>query len=240
MQAFVISLNSDPFRLKRFYDNLPQRLNVIINDVEAIDTRRFNMNQMLEYIEEDDAIRIGQGIRTHHYELTAGAIGCFLSHRLIWDKGSDLVEEQPFIIFEDDAYMTRRGNHNAIQEAWANAPNDCDILFLGAIFRDDDGTIINHSWFNQTTYVKMNAFYQTHAYVLTPHTAKKLMVLSEGKIRRQVDWFLSDLSDVLSIYCLKDDLFIQINSESTMQLNGGFLGVEPEWAMPERESIIFK
>lgn len=70
--------------------------------------------------------------RTKHYQLTRGAVGCYLSHMALFEK---LLEDNTvdyYIIFEDDA-IVMSSVYNRILKALNMAPSDWDMIVFSPI-----------------------------------------------------------------------------------------------------------
>ena len=149
---------------------------------------------------EESYVKVLVKYRTKHYELSYGAVGCYLSHVNIWKKlEKDNLDY--ILIFEDDAYPTF--NFTELQQIINNdVPNDWDIIFFGGIYNDYN--IIKDN------IVKLKRFYETHAYIINKKGALKL--LSKAfPIKKQIDSWLSDqvLQNYVNIYGITKNKWTQ-------------------------------
>ena len=135
------------------------------------------------------------GYRTKHYQLTKGAIGCYLSHQKLYDMivASDA---EYGLIFEDDV-MIDASIYKKLNKHIESIPNDWDILLLGCQCISCEKHLM---------YLNIKRFFLMHSYLIKKEAAIKLKsYLSSKKIAQQIDSELSDLSmdGQLKIYCLK-------------------------------------
>jgi GR25 family glycosyltransferase involved in LPS biosynthesis len=133
-------------------------------------------------------------IRHNHYELTNGAVGCYLSHMEIYAKM--VSNDIPYaIILEDDVEISTSKN-----DFWRILPNikipeDCDIFLINVNIYDLHPQTISPN------IKKINFFFGTHFYILTLAGAKKL-IKHLFPIQMQIDSQLARLSydKIINIY----------------------------------------
>lgn len=150
------------------------------------------------------------GYRTKHYQLTRGAVGCYLSHvkayKLIAEGDSDYA-----IIFEDDTSIEPRLFHK-LNQVVKTMDDSWDMLMLGC------HCIVCEKY---DTYSDLTKFFFTHGYVVKKSSATKLLaLLTEKKISQQIDSEMSDMvtRGNLKIYCLKKQLAKQKGMGSDIQM----------------------
>ncbi len=97
--------------------------------------------------------------------LTAGEVGCFHSHRALWEQAAQA--DEPTLIFEDDSYLYR-----AIQSKDL-PPEGCELVFLNS--RINAGPYPHHG--NRFR----NAVHGCglEGYIVTPAGAAKLVTISQ-------------------------------------------------------------
>jgi glycosyl transferase family 25 len=123
------------------------------------------------------------GLRKHHYELTRGAIGCYLSHLDIYKKIVNSNKDYG-LIFEDDIEIPN--NIYKLMNIGLNKINkidpNWDMYLLGYICIDCD---------IKKSYIIPRRFWCTHSYVITKRGAEKLLKYldpSNGNLlSRQID-----------------------------------------------------
>lgn len=131
--------------------------------------------------------------RTKHSDLSKGAIGCYLSHVLCWNK--ILNHDSEFgIVFEDDVLPPSDTTYQDIIHLIQNAPPDWDMLLLGCIN-------LNHTIIK--AYQPIKEFMLMHAYVLRKSIIPTLLA-NCFPMQYQVDFLMCNLSmvNILKIYRL--------------------------------------
>lgn len=145
------------------------------------------------------------GYRTAHYELTRGAIGCFISHYMLAKNLINDEEHDTYLIFEDDVSI--RGNtFDEIQSEIKRATNlEWDILLLG--------THRIHGLLKDR-YVRVNGFWGMYGYLINKKGAEKFVkMVNKTKIDAQVDAYLSWMSQIgkINIYATKEPIVFENN-----------------------------
>jgi GR25 family glycosyltransferase involved in LPS biosynthesis len=186
IKAFYINLEKNSKRKNDFVTSYYNSdLNVIpLTRFPAILGRNVDVNLWLKA----DAIQellITEltGERTHHYQLTYGGVGCFLSH---YTLAKQLLEDNSakyYLIFEDDISFVKN-TINPINYYLSNAPDDWDILYFANTRR------INYTTHGQ--FYKPTGFWGTQSYIINKKGAKKLIEeVQREKIDGQIDAYLS-------------------------------------------------
>jgi GR25 family glycosyltransferase involved in LPS biosynthesis len=186
--------------------------------IPAVDGSRLNLNKIPhnlitekginEYKNKDKNNKTG-------IRLTSGAIGCALSHKIVWEK---ILNEniQAALILEDDIHINKNFHHE-LDTYRKNLPNeiakDYDIIFLGYhpatikyIYKNTLNDPING------IYVKASRVYGLFGYIVTKQGAKKLIDIFP--ISQQIDTEISNYltKKKLTAYLVKPGLRI-ITSE---------------------------
>jgi len=139
--------------------------------------------------------------RTHHYQLTSGAVGCFLSHytlakQLLDDKSADY-----YLILEDDI-MVNEKILSTIEHYLSIVPTDWDILQLSTL-RNINSTVVGE-------FFEPSGFWGMQSYIINKKGAKKLVnEVNNHKIDGQIDAYLSRMKqqNKIKIYITKKRLF---------------------------------
>ena len=139
--------------------------------------------------------------RTHHYELTTGAVGCFLSHytlakQLLADK-----EAEYYLILEDDI-MVNENLLSTIKRYLSMVPADWDILQLS--------TLRNVKYNVVGEFYEPSGFWGMQSYIINKKGAEKLVKeVNKHKIDGQIDAYLSRMvqQNKIKIYITKKRLF---------------------------------
>tara|TARA_B110000046_G_scaffold11430_1_gene11331 strand:- start:779 stop:1597 length:819 start_codon:yes stop_codon:yes gene_type:complete len=122
-----------------------------------------------------------------HHRLSAGEIGCCLSHRTLWEK-LHADNTGPVLVFEDDAVL-HPDFHREFGTAYTALPPDWDIFYVGYIL-PAGGLRVEpvRDRVHRVTFV-----FGTYGYVLSVRGVAKLM--SQLPIDRPIDNFLGKLTE---------------------------------------------
>ncbi len=156
--------NSD-MKFKKF-NILPAVVGKDINLVDFVSGKGYQQIMMTEKTKK----------RLHHYDLTRGAVGCYLSHLSIYKK---LIQSnyKYSIIFEDDVIMAA-DFYERLLYGLTVIPDDWDILLLGVMCLKCD---------IEKDYIKINRFWGTHGYVVKKEGAVKLIEYLDKPLSKQID-----------------------------------------------------
>lgn len=203
--VYLINLDRNKNRLHQF---LKQYQESDLNGkkffrIQATDGKTINISKYLTDTAFKEIKNIeNTGHRTMHYQLTRGAIGCYLSHlntyKHIMDGNTNYG-----LIFEDDVNIPKEF-YSQMLNALKKIPNSWDMLLLGCYcIKCEDKNVVNH----------VTKFILLHCYIVKKHAAKKLYdYLVQKPIRQQIDSEISDLianENFLRVYCLKNPICIQ-------------------------------
>ena len=162
----------------------------------------------------DDAISdfnqvLNNGHRTHHYQLTYGGIGCFLSH---YNLAKQLLSEKKnvdaYIVFEDDTAIPRNLLSH-IEKNISELPEDWDYLLFYTI-RANGEPITNKL-------NKLKSFWGLNGYIINKKGARKLVEeTNANKIDGQIDSYLSRMiqQNKMNVYATKR-LLVKSNAQDT-------------------------
>lgn len=118
--------------------------------------------------------------RRFHYELTRGAVGCYLSHLNIWKKIAE--SDKKFgLIFEDDV-MIATDFLERMLIGLQNVPTDWDIYTCGIMCIKCD---------IKSNYIKVDRFWGLHGYIVRKESASIIYNELNKLINKQVDADLS-------------------------------------------------
>ena len=155
-------------------------------------------------------------------QLTAGEVGCALSHVSLWRQLVESEDDHSMLILEDDAaFLADKHSHShshsrrqpsgdrflrAFKQAWTMLPNDWDIFYLGISDRGTrHDTIIQEGNNDDDPDLSVEIFrptygFHTHAYAIKRSAALRLM--NELPVRGPVDVWLADNSWFgMNVYC---------------------------------------
>lgn len=215
LKCYIINLVRNPERLKRFevqYETSDLN-DIVLEHIEAVDGRKIDID---EHISEQAKLDIlsaeRMGTRSYHYQLTRGAVGCYLSHMETYLRIAN--SKEPYaLVFEDDVrFMKRKSVLTDLNRELTHVPNDWDILLLGCV------CFVCGKY---TAHYDVNRFFLLHGYVIKRSSAAKIYeLLRNEKIEQQLDAHFSDLCEqgLLKIYCLKNKLAMQWNMGTNIQI----------------------
>ena len=213
--TYVINLDKNPERLQQITKSYEA------SDIREIPLKRFpavlgknvDIQEWLtpEAVKELNRVE-KKGYRTHHYQLTRGAVGCFLSHytlakQLLSDKRNDY-----YVILEDDSVIDPNG-FKTIQEAMVNTPENWDIVLFGFV------RIINPVSYGN--FIQPSGFWGLHGYVINKKGAKNLIDEVENiRIDGQLDAYISRMiqQKKMNVYAYKNPIIFQSSTLSTIQM----------------------
>ena len=162
----------------------------------------------------DDAINdfkqvLNNGYRTHHYQLTYGGIGCFLSH---YNLAKQLLGEKKnvdaYIVFEDDTAIPRNLLSH-IERNISEFPEDWDYLMFYTIRANGEPST------NKLN--KLKSFWGLNGYIINKKGARKLVEeTNTNKIDGQIDSYLSRMiqQKKMNVYATKKHL-VKSNAQDT-------------------------
>lgn len=152
------------------------------------------------------------GYRTYHYQLTRGAIGCYLSHyylakQLLADDEADM-----YLILEDDSEFLP-SIYNNIIDLTNKAPDDWDyILFFIQRYHGIDV---------DDNFKRPNGFWGMNCYMINKKGAKIITEETENnKIDSQIDAYLSLMNQQkkINIYASTQLQIKNVGRDSNIQL----------------------
>lgn len=209
IKSYIINMDKNKDRMEKVINNYEK------SDLRNIPYERFpavigkNID-IHEWLTADTIVELKQvenkKYRNHHYQLTRGAIGCFLSHYALAKK---LLEDKKYDYYfnlEDDIYISD-GALKKLQDALATAPEDWDFILFGYnrllysnIVNDDFG--------------KVTGFWGTHGMLMNKKGAKTLVdEVDRNKIDGQIDAYMSRMSQQgkLELYAYRNQIFNTYN-----------------------------
>ena len=179
--------------------------------LEAVDGRNVDLEKLVTPKALNEILSSEKhGYRTKHYQLTRGAVGCYLSHLSIYNLMQDSKADMA-LIFEDDA----RFGPNVlaqINKSLARVPFDWDMFNLSCF-------CIKCNKYPE--YTDVQQFFWMHAYMIKKTAAKKILDYAvRTGIDKQIDSALGDMIQMgdLKIYCARTGIVSQSNFQTTIQM----------------------
>jgi len=152
-----------------------------------------------------------RGHRTHHYQLSRGGIGCFLSHLKLMQRLVDDPDDHAYLIMEDDNHFFPNSGE-LMKRAVQQAPRDWDIL-CGICHRVEGNDMSTH-------FQKVTGFWGLGGYIISRDGAIKLIKeVKSKKMDGQIDAFLSRMAqqNKICIYAAKKPWFHHEANDSNIQ-----------------------
>lgn len=192
--------------------------------VEAVDTRDNKWQNYSHYLTTEGIRQMKRSemtkTRIQHYELTPGAIGCFLSHIKCWNKFLDTnpLDKEFVFILEDDT-MPSISFDKTFTQIVDDFPPKCDLLLCDHVAFGE----MDEETYNDIEYKRLIPpcyFYLLNAYFITANGIKKIfsdLYRRDNKFYKQLDSHLTDLLNdgVLNILILKEPQCFQIGISPT-------------------------
>lgn len=218
MKGFIINLDKNPERLNRTLDQcaisgLSNRIS--IERFPAIDGKKVHLEDWVSpdtFNEIENIERMKY--RTHHYQLTKGGVGCFLSHyRIAKNLIGDILYDH-YLILEDDITIEPR-IYDYITQSLNDAPPDWDILLFSWIRMRANDSI------EPSVFKKVDSFWGMQCYMINTKGANKVTEeVERNKIDGQIDSYLSRMvqQNKLNIYAFKRRMVYTDSRTTDIQL----------------------
>jgi len=215
LTAYCINLPDDSVRRKHMVDVFSP-MDIGIEFIEAVDTRGDRWKEYTRYLTEEGRRQLERTLnnqrRREHYELTPGAIGCFLSHVRCWEvflASPGRAEEDLLLVLEDDS-SPKPWFTDVLNKSVLYMPADTDMFLLNSITFGDK-TRISSSDFSFYRLEQHSIFYLMNAYIITvPGIVRVLATFESSGMRfeKQIDSYLSDMirRGALRVCCLEENV----------------------------------
>jgi GR25 family glycosyltransferase involved in LPS biosynthesis len=203
-KAFYINLDKNIKRKNELVDsyNASDLKNIPLNRFSAIPGKTVDLDKWLTPEALKQVLETEKtNTRSHHYQLTIGAVGCFLSHYTLAKQLLDDNYAEYYLILEDDI-VVNENLLNTIKRYLSTVPNDWDILQLSTL-RNVKYTVVGE-------FYKPSGFWGMQSYIINKRGAKKLIdEVEKHKIDGQIDAYLSRMMQQgkIKIYITKQRLF---------------------------------
>jgi GR25 family glycosyltransferase involved in LPS biosynthesis len=214
-QCYVINLDKDTER----YDAYMARWNAS-DMADSIPVARFpgivgrdvsEPEKLLTPKAWDELLAVEKkGSRTHHYQLSRGGIGCFISHLAVMKRLTES-SSAAYLIMEDDNHCFPVSKA-LMTASLKEAPSDWDII-CGVVHRAD-GTDVG------PRFREVTGFWGLGGYLVTRNGAQKILdEVQARKMDGQIDAFLSRMAQQgkIKIYSVKEPWFENTSIDSNIQ-----------------------
>ena len=162
------------------------------------------------------------GFRLRHYQLSRGAVGCYMSHVKLWESILK-TDKEVALVFEDDAQIYPTLNAYLTTTAF---PEDFDMILLGFVCfkcRKDESS----------GFVRVKRFFGLHGYLISTRGIRKILGSHRvSPIRKQIDSMLSDMTSAgeLVVYATPRKYVEQNNETFGTQIQLPIKEGENPWA----------
>lgn len=221
-RIFCINLDKDNDR----YDNLQS--SYYASDLKHIQLERYSailgstvsIEQWLSpsAVNEFYAVK-KNGYRTHHYQLTTGAVGCFLSHYYLAKQLLDDSSADTYLILEDDVQLLPSA-YTIMSRELEHAPADWDLIafYYHRVIGQPAGKPTKNSISggaadsNLYRFKRVDGFWGMGTYLLNKKGARKIVdEVEQNKIDGQIDAYLSRMSQQNKIRLYASNIHISKN-----------------------------
>ena len=205
-RTFCINLDKDNQR----YENL--LMSYYASDMKHIQLERYsailgstvNIEQWLTPSTTNEFYNVKKnGYRTHHYQLTSGAVGCFLSHYYLAKQLLDDSSVDTYLILEDDVQLLPSA-YTIMTRELQHAPADWDLIafYYHRVFGEPAGM----------HFKRVHGFWGMGTYLLNKNGARKIVdEVEQNKIDGQIDAYLSRMSQQNKIMLYASNIHISKN-----------------------------
>lgn len=217
---YCINLASEETRRKHILETFGDYVQI----VEAIDTRNNKWLNYTHYLTEDGLRQMKRSGETkrrqQHYELTPGAIGCFLSHIKCWNKFLDTYpSDGDFVFILEDDTMPGAKFDKTFTTISQHFPPRCDLLLCSHLSYGEMEEV-EHMGIQYKFLRPRSAFYLLNAYFITARGIKKILndlFKKDNKFYKQLDSYLSDLlnENIINVFLLKENECFQVGISPT-------------------------
>jgi len=221
-RIFCINLDKDNDR----YDNL--RRSYYASDMKHIQLERYSailgstvsIEQWLSPSATNEFYAVKKnGYRTHHYQLTTGAVGCFLSHYYLAKQLLDDSSVDTYLILEDDVQILPSA-YTIMTRELEHAPADWDLIafYYHRVIGQPAGKPTKNSMSGGATdsnlyrFKHVDGFWGMGTYLLNKKGARKIVdEVEQNKIDGQIDAYLSRMSQQNKIRLYASNIHISKN-----------------------------
>lgn len=193
--VYCINLDRRPERWE-FMQQQFQRMGMQVRRFPAVDGSRLDIESLAKIGIVSDLARqrylLPNSYKLFGFDLTAGAVGCALSHLFIWKDILGRVdarrELKPFLVVEDDCAFDPALSESILEQRLQHVPRDWQLVFLGGqdlqrcqhLLECGQGVRRHYAGFKETT-----------AYMVTVEGARACLEVSIP-LRWQIDTHLSE------------------------------------------------
>ena len=169
LPTYVINLDRRPDRWQHTWLSLQQHGFSNVKRISAVDGRRLPANQIKDLVEKEAYLQLNKPRRRHEDLGSLGAVGCYLSHVLVWKQIA--LSGLPSIVMEDDANFVASFQKYDVLHNFEKMCRGYDFVLLGfSKLRSKSMTKGNN-----VVVPLQSMFFGTGFYYITPEGASKLL-----------------------------------------------------------------
>jgi hypothetical protein len=214
--CYVINMPEDEIRMKGF---LKAYAKTDLSKTHGIIRHEATVGKNIQIAEHTSSKALCEILRAErnkyrqkHYELTRGGVGCWLSHRNLWQNIVS-TDKQYALIFEDDCVMAHNIRDVLID---SHIPVDWDICLVGYICNQCKLMTCADAY-------RVARFFGLHCYMISRRGIEKILRNPKMKvITKQIDSVLCDMirDGELNVYALPEPVAWQNNRDykTTIQM----------------------
>ena len=218
IHSYIINLDKNVNRFtgaKTQYESSDMNGIVPMDRFSGINGKKLILDQILE----DDVVKDIEEVernksRTHHHQLTKGAVGCFMSHLLLYQQLLDDKSYNAYLIMEDDINIIPDMKVH-IDYSLENIPFDWDIILYSWLRLGSQPTVFN-------AIDKVDYFWGMQCYLINRRGAKKIVteVLNQP-IDGQIDSYLSRMiqQGKLVVYVYNKKIVNENSNQTDIQID---------------------
>mgnify|MGYP001179745580 FL=1 len=214
-KTFVINLDKDRIKQQNFvnaYHNSDMN-HIQLKRFPAINGKNVITDKWLTPSSTTELKTVlSKGFRTHHYQLTPGAVGCFISHYTLAKQLLNDTSTESYLIFEDDISINPHA-YRKLKKLLHYAPPDWDMITFHT-----HRVLAKHI---NKHFTKVDGFWGMTMYLIHKRGAKKFVdYVDNHRIDGQVDAYLSKMGQqgLINIYSSKVNLCTNIAHDTNIQM----------------------
>jgi GR25 family glycosyltransferase involved in LPS biosynthesis len=220
-KVYVVNLDSNKERLVSIDKEL-KTLGGVFGDytrLSAVNGKELGEDYIKNITSECSYFFLKNKLRYNHYQIdSVGAIGCFLSHKAIWE---DIIKNnyQNVIVLEDD--ITFRGNSiEQINKYISNLPIDYNIAYLGYTNQYFSNSNKVNDYWNSSNDLYI---FETSGYIINNRLAKKLInnKIIDCHVDLYINFFCSN-NNIKRLYSAPKLVYQKENYGSIIQHSNGY------------------
>lgn len=213
-RVFCINLEKDKNRYEKMLSSyyLSDMKHIQLERYSAIQGANMSIDKWLSPSAKNDFYTVQKnGYRTHHYQLTPGGVGCFLSHYYLAKQLLEDSSVDNYLILEDDIQLLPNAR-SIMTHALKSAPADWDLI-----------TFYTHRAQGKPVgkqFKRVDGFWGMCTYLLHKRGAQKIIdEVEQNLIDGQIDAYLSRMSqqNKINLYAHLNHMSVNVGRDTNIQ-----------------------